>query len=68
MKYTFTRISNVKMVQWSYSSEMCTKWAKRVKYKIVWKWLVNPNTNVHAIEFNGIRDNGLSKCSGYQNI
>ena len=47
---------------------MCTKWAKRVKYKIVWKCLVNPNTNVNAIEFNGIRDNCLSKCSAYQNI
>ena len=30
--------------------------------------LANPNTSVNAIEFNGIGDNGLSKCSAYQNI
>ena len=56
------------MVQWSYSSEAYTKWAKRVKYKIVWKCLVNPNTNVNATKSNGIQYNGLSKYSAYQNI
>ena len=68
MKYTFTRILNVKVVEWSYSSEICTKWEKRVKYKNVWKCFVIPNTNVNATEFNGIRDNGLSKWSVFQNI
>ena len=68
MKYTFTRILNVKVVEWSYSSEICTKWEKRVKYKNVWKCLVIPNTNVNATEFNGIRYNGLSKWSVFQNI
>ena len=68
MKYTFTRILNVKVVEWSYSSEICTKWGKRVKYKNLWKCLVIPNTNVNVTEFNGIRDNGLSKCSVFQSI
>ena len=46
---------------WIVKHIIYTNMRKRVEYKNVWKCLVIPNTNVNATEFNGIRDNGLSK-------